>query len=88
MAFGLLYWLTLEPYWEQRKGIFDSTRNEYRCVDENGELSALRPPCAVLTLRGLRTLDERAAACRRRGGVPAVCHDEAWSWMYAQRPTR
>jgi len=83
---GALYWLTSEPYWIYHERIYDSVRNEYRCVDpDTGELSAIPSPCLVLTRRGRDAVEHQTAECVKRGGAKDACKVTAWDWVNAQK---
>ena len=87
VVLGGLYRLTAEPYWTYHARIYDSMRNEYRCIDpDTRELSSIASPCLVLTRHGRAAVDHQTTECVKRGGSHEGCWATAWDWINAQKP--
>jgi hypothetical protein len=87
---ALVVWLIvadpLEPYWERQKSTYDPVLKRMRCLEGNGELSELTPPCLIVTLKGQRAIEKRIEACEASGREHDACADEAWTWMRQRAP--
>lgn len=76
------------PYWQRLGSVYDPKYKELRCLDENGELMKMGPPCLVWTARGYRAMERWQKDCQRNGGAEEACMREALDRLMEYQPGR